>query len=118
MKPLVIVALVMVVAGYVHASTPYTPTAGWTYYLEAVRENAWPSCQYRFLSHPDACGNAVGADLWMGAGINQQWTLVSAGNGNFYLRADCGYYLSYSGDCNSHVIDSWSQAGVNQEVCL
>ncbi|KAL5477939.1 hypothetical protein EMCRGX_G024802 [Ephydatia muelleri] len=91
--------------------TPYQPTAGWTYYVEAVREQAWPSCQYRFMSYPSTCDKV---DLWNAAGINQEWTLEDAGGGNFYLLTSCGHYLSYPGDCTAHVIDTWPQAGVNQ----
>lgn len=91
--------------------TPYQPAAGWTYFIEAVREQAWPSCQYRFVSYPSTCDKV---DLWNAAGINQEWTLEDAGGGNFYLLTSCGHYLSYPGDCTEHVIDTWPLAGVNQ----
>lgn len=30
------------------------------------------------------------------------------------MKNGCGQYLSYPGDCNSHIVDTWAQAGVNQ----
>lgn len=92
--------------------TPYTPTVGWTYYLEGSREGEWPDCAYRFLSHDSSCSTV---DLWKGAGGNQEWTLEDAGGGGFYLRSNCGKYLSYAGDCSNHVLDMWADAGVNQK---
>lgn len=96
----------------VTAFTPHVPTAGWTYHVEAAREGVWPSCAYRFLSYDSSCKTI---DLWKGAGINQEWTLIDAGDGLFYLRSSCGSYLSYPGDCNSHALDMWPEAGVNQK---
>lgn len=95
--------------------TPYVPQVGWTYYIEAVREQTWPSCAYRFLSYSNSCDQV---DLWNAAGINQEFTLLNAGNGNFYLKTSCGKYLSYPGDCNSHILDLWSEAGINQQFKL
>lgn len=94
------------------AFTPYHPTNGWTYHIEAVREEAWPSCAYRFLSYPSSCDKV---DLWNAAGGSQEWTLHDAGDGNFYLKSSCGSYLSYPGDCSSHVLDMWPEAGINQK---
>lgn len=95
------------------AFTPYVPTQGWTYYIEANRASAWPSCQYRFLSYPSSCDDI---NLWNGAGINQQVTLepTSYGDSTFFLKLSCGKYLSYPGDCNQHKVDTWGQAGINQ----
>jgi hypothetical protein len=97
----------------VSAFTPLVPTHGYTYTVEAAREKAWPSCAYRFLSYSSG---STTVDLWNGAGGNQHWQFIDSGNGDgsFYLKTKYGYYLSYSGDCNSHVIDSWAQAGNNQ----
>ena len=98
------------------ARNPLEPTAGWTYYLEAMRASPWPSCSYRFLSYPaPACNEA---NLWDGAGNNQEFTLVSvpgAGNMTFYLQASCGHFLSYPGGCDLHTVDLWPEAGINQE---
>lgn len=92
-------------------NTPFVPTVGWTYHIEAVHQESWPSCPYRFISHDQTC-NAI--DMYHTVGINQEWTLIDAGNSSFYLKSSCGGYLSYSGDCSSSVVDQWSQAGVNQ----
>jgi hypothetical protein len=76
--------------------SPYAPTNGWTYAVEAIRSSPWPSCPYRFLSFPDSCDSV---DLWRGAGPNQYWTLESASSSDpsaFYLRASCGSYLRCS----------------------
>ncbi|CAM9838230.1 unnamed protein product [Ectocarpus fasciculatus] len=94
------------------AFTPYTPTSGWTYHVEAAREGVWPSCAYRFLSYDSGCSSV---DLWKAAGGNQEWTLQDAGGGSFYLKTSCGKYLSYSGDCDAHVLDLWAEAGGNQK---
>jgi hypothetical protein len=102
---------------FIKSFTPYTPAAGITYYIEANREGVWPNCPYRFLSYGDSCTGS--ADLWKGAGKNQEFTLESAGDGLFYLKASCGSYLSYSDDCNvKNVVDLWPQAGVNQAFRL
>lgn len=108
----VISAILFLNACTVGAFTPLVPTHGYTYTVEAAREKAWPSCAYRFLSYSSG-SSAV--DLWNGAGGNQHWQFVDAGDGAFYLKTNFGKYLSYSGDCNSRVIDSWSQAGSNQK---
>lgn len=102
----------LVALGSVSAFSPYTPTTGWTYHIEGAREGVWPSCAYRFLSYDSGC-NSV--DLWKAAGANQEWTLVDAGGGSFYLKTSCGRYLSYAGDCDNHVLDLWSEAGINQK---
>jgi len=82
--------------------TPYTPTAGWTYVLEAARAKNWPACAYRFASYPGSC-NSV--DLWKSAGGNQHWMLESAGQpSTFYLKASCGSYLGYQRSCSSNVM--------------
>ncbi len=92
--------------------TPFVPTNGFTYHIEGVREKAWPSCQYRFLSYPSTCSSV---DLWNAAGSNQEWTFIDAGDNKFYLKSSCGSYLSYASDCNNHVVDMWGAAGVNQQ---
>lgn len=92
-------------------ATPFAPTAGWTYYVEAAHQEVWPSCPYRFLSYPTKCSSV---DMYNSVGVNQEWTLLDAGNSTFFLRSSCGSYLSYSGDCNVAVLDQWPQAGVNQ----
>jgi hypothetical protein len=82
--------------GQQSVSSPYLPTAGWTYAVEAIRSSPWPDCPYRFLSFPDSCGSV---DLWRGVGSNQMWTLESASSLDpsvFYLRASCGSYLRCS----------------------
>jgi hypothetical protein len=104
--------LVLALAGHAEASTPLVPTNGWTYHLEAAHTAAWPSCAYRFPSYTSACKTV---DTWNAAGANQEWTLVDAGNGNFYLKASCGGYLSVASDCANPVVDIWSQAGINQQ---
>lgn len=93
-------------------ATPLLPTAGWTYFLEAVHSETWPSCPYRFLSYPDSCASV---DMYDNVGTNQEWKLIDAGNNYFYLQSSCGNYLSYSGDCTSSVLDQWPEAGVNQQ---
>lgn len=85
------------------AFTPYVPTVGWTYYLEAAHPpdgpaTAWPQCPFRFLSFPEGC-DAV--NLWRGAGVNQRWELVPADDepGAFFIQAGCGQRLGYSASC-------------------
>ena len=73
--------------------SPYAPTVGWTYAIEAIRSSPWPACPYRFLSFPDACDSV---DLWRGAGVNQFWTMEAASHSDpsvFYIRGSCGSYL-------------------------
>jgi hypothetical protein len=96
-------------------NSPFAPTAGWTYFLEAQRAEVWPSCSYRFLSYPSPACNV--ANLWNGAGINQELTLVAVPGANmtFYLQASCGHFLSYPGSCDLHTVDLWPEAGVNQQ---
>lgn len=88
--------------------TPLLPTEpGWTYYFEAVR-----ACPRRFFSYAENCGSV---DLWSGAGGNQELQLLDAGDGTFYLKMSCGYYVSYTNHCENPVVDSWKQAGANQK---
>lgn len=64
-------SIIFVVLNIIHACyafTPFFPTSGYTYYIEAIREKNWPSCSYRFISYPNSC-DAV--DLWNAAGSNQ-----------------------------------------------
>ncbi len=97
----------------IFAFTPLVPTNGYTYVIEAAREGTWPSCAYRFLSYSSSCDKV---DLWSGAGVNQQWQFIDAGDGTFYLKSNCGRYLSYTSDCNDKkTIDLWSGAGINQK---
>eukprot|EP01121_Diplochlamys_sp_Union-15-3_P008561 TRINITY_DN227_c0_g1_i1.p1 TRINITY_DN227_c0_g1~~TRINITY_DN227_c0_g1_i1.p1 ORF type:complete len:495 (+),score=57.81 TRINITY_DN227_c0_g1_i1:73-1557(+) len=105
--------ILLLFLGFCLAFTPYTPTAGWTYYIEASRALTWPSCPYRFLSFPSTC-DAI--NLWSGAGINQQFTFVQVPGttDTFYLKTSCGRYVSYPGDCSQDKIDTWPEAGVNQ----
>ena len=115
---LAIALLLLSTTGAVWGFTPYVPTDGWTYYIEAARAEGWPQCAYRFLSYPASCDSV---DLWDAAGINQQWTFAAvpgAASGVFYLKTSCGQYLSYPGDCDSHTVDTWPQAGVNQQFSL
>lgn len=93
------------------AFTPYQPQDNWVYHLEARRAEAWPACDYRFLSYPDDCSSV---DMWKGAGVNQAFTLVPSGSGDFFLQTKCGRYLSYPGDCSDTAIDTWAEAGINQ----
>ncbi len=98
------------------AFTPLNPTNGYIYYIEAVRELAWPSCAYRFLSYTSTCNAKI--DLWNAAGVNQRFLFISTGDGDdtFYLKSSCGTYLSYPDDCsNTKTIDFWAQAGINQK---
>ena len=106
------------------AFTPYTPTPGWKYHLEAVRTgpgSEWPNCRARFLSFPGSCDSV---DLWDGAGENQQFELElleqnrSSANGTdvprpnatsvdgvrriglYRVKLACGAYLGYSTECD------------------
>ena len=98
----------------VQGFTPLVPTHGYTYYIEAAREKAWPSCAYRFFSYAQ---NSNTVDLYNAVGSNQQWQVIDTGSGDgtFYLKTNYGKYLSYTGDCSSTVVDSWTAAGVNQK---
>ena len=108
----IIIIVVTAWARSLFAYNPYSPIAGWTYYVEAAR-GLWSStCQYRFFSYPNSCSSI---DLWNGAGVNQQFKLISAGSGYFYLQTNCGNYLSYPSACSdTKTIDTWPQAGINQ----
>jgi GH43 family beta-xylosidase len=107
--------LVIAFFAFVQSFTPLVPTHGYTYVIEANRDQAWPSCAYRFLSFASNCQTV---DLWNAAGGNQYWTLISTGDsdGSFYVRATCGAYLSYTSNCDDKsTIDLWPQAGINQK---
>ncbi|KAJ3437496.1 endo-arabinase [Anaeramoeba flamelloides] len=95
--------------------TPYIPTNGWTYYIEAVRSKSWPECKYRFLSYTSDQDSKV--DMWEAAGTNQRWTIVanSGSSGAVYLKTTYGEYMSYSDDCENVSIKTSQQAGKNQE---
>jgi hypothetical protein len=67
-------------------TTPYSLSAAWTYYLEAVRDESWPSCDYRFLSYVDNASSTV-ANLWKDAGVNQQFIVNPRGNGRLTISA-------------------------------
>lgn len=111
----VICFILVSLAAPIQGFNPLYPTDGYTYVIEANRESAWPSCEFRFLSYSES-GSSV--DLWNAAGFNQYWKLLDAGGGTFYLKNSYGKYLSYSGECDSHVVDLWSAAGVNQKFAL
>jgi hypothetical protein len=68
------------------ATTPYSLSAAWTYYLEAARDESWPSCDYRFLSYVDNASSTV-ANLWKDAGVNQQFIVNPRGNGRLTISA-------------------------------
>ncbi|CUI14504.1 glycosyltransferase family 43, putative [Bodo saltans] len=113
---IVVCVLGLLLSSLAAAADPFIPTSGWTIYLEGVRAAPWPSCPYRFLSYPaPACNEA---NLWDGAGIDQDFTLESVPGATaltFYLKASCGQYLSYPGPCDQHEVNMWPYAGINQE---
>lgn len=96
----------------VSAYSPYNLADGWTYYIEAVRTQNWPDCAYRFLSYPSTCDKI---DMWNAAGGNEQFTLEAVSADTFYLKTSCGRYLSYPSDCSSATVDTWAEAGINQQ---
>ena len=83
--------LLLLAPALASAFSPFEPTAGWTYYLEAAHDGPateWPQCPFRFLSFPGTC-DAV--NLWRGAGVNQRFTLAEARSGGaFTVQAGCG----------------------------
>jgi hypothetical protein len=90
------------------ADMPYDlQSPQWSYYLEAMRAEAWPACPFRFLSFVDAKNSSL-INLWNGNGDNQQFDLVpeksgSAGARRFRLRASNGgerYLAVTSGACD------------------
>ena len=91
------------------ASTPYAPSPGFTYYLEAVRSQAWPACGYRFASYPAACDHV---DLWDGVGEDQEFVVERSSDtpGVVHLKMHCGTYVSVSADCATTGLTSSSKA--------
>ncbi len=98
--------------GATDAFTPYTPTAGWTYALEAARDQAWPGCKDRLVA---LASDSRTLSL---AGLIQEFTLVAASkhdDGAFYLQLPNGHFMSYAGPCDQLKVDTWPEAGINQQ---
>ena len=96
--------------------TPYEPTDGWTYHLEARRDRPWPACEYRFLSSSD-CRHTGLATAPTADSPRKEFTLEEVEGGaerTFHLRLSCGKYLSVAGPCEETVVDTWPQAGIRQ----
>lgn len=97
-------------------STPYMLLDGWSYYIEAVREQAWPACAYRFVSFPALCNKI---DLWNAPGDNQEFQFIQVNETEniFYVQADKNRntYISYSEDCNATDLSMSLDAGKNQQ---
>eukprot|EP01047_Picozoa_sp_COSAG01_P043384 COSAG01_NODE_3847_length_5644_cov_25.352209_11_plen_239_part_00 len=99
------------------AFSPYQPAAGWTYYLEAARQKSWPQCQSRFVSSHNTDSKAIlGSTPGKGAELSLETSHTN--DGAFYLRLSNGRYLSYAGPCTQRQVDTWPQAGINQEFRL
>jgi hypothetical protein len=96
-----------VLARLAAASSPYNPTEGWTYYLEA----AAGSCPSRFV-HGDSLDTKVSL-----SSAKTEFTLVTSNtkDGAFYLQLSNGKYLSYASPCDETQVDTWPSAGINQE---
>ena len=109
----IIILLTLVMRG-ARSFTPYTPTVGWTYYLEAARQQNWPECTNRFMSI-DSHDTKV--SLSSNADSTAEFTLEASNNRDaaFYLKLSNGKYLSYAGPCNELQVDTWPEAGINQE---
>ena len=108
-------ALVLLGFGYaptVGAFTPYTPASGWTYNLEAARQQGWPECTSRFVS-----GSAKEVALATSVGADAEVSLESSStrDGAFYLKLSGGRYMSYAGSCSELQVDTFATAGINQE---
>ena len=105
--------------------TPYDPAPGWTYNLQAARA---AGCATEFIStntlnprvHLQANHDAR-AEFTLVASTSQNDSDGGGGGGGdgsggiFYLKLANGKYLSYAGDCNNTVVDTWPEAGINQE---
>lgn len=91
--------------------TPYSPQHGSTYHFEAQHSNAvWPECNYRFLSYTSTCD---ALDLWQGAGVNQEITLLATGEDGanaWRLETNCGLSIGYSKNCgNTDIVTGSTQ---------
>ena len=91
--------------------TPYIPTPGWNYAIEAAGRATWPSCNARFLSYTDDCSTITLSSDYVSSPVH----LISASgdNNTFNIRLGCGNYLSYQGDCDQDQVDAVS-TGTNQ----
>ena len=113
----VVIAGALVLLGFGHAPTvgaftPYTPASGWTYNLEAARQQGWPECTSRFVS-----GGAKEVALATSVGADAEVSLESSStrDGAFYLKLSGGRYMSYAGSCSELQVDTFATAGINQE---
>lgn len=108
------VALVAVALSVTAAKEfPYELVDGWTYYLEGVRAQSWPSCAYRFLSY-NAGHTDTAVNLWNGAGVNQDFTLRSTthkGEVVYTLHARDDRVLVAASDCSSTSLRLLPSAG-------
>lgn len=105
--------ILVALCGICSAFTPFSPAAGWTYNLEAAREQG---CTTFVSSNTEN----TKAKLQPSHGSSAEFTLVDSNNhdGAFYLKLANGRYLSYAGDCSNTVVDTWPEAGINQEFRL
>ena len=99
----------------VAAFTPYTPAAGWTYYLEAARAQVWPACAARFVA-----SDGKGTQVTLASSVNPaaEFELMAANAGTFHVKLANGRYLSYASACDELQVDTWNAAGANQEFRL
>lgn len=118
------------VAGF----TPYTPTPGWRYALEAAGRELWPACPDRFVTFPLSCAPPITLGATVGTATSIELVPVPSGSifyshqpetrgasssgsddgGTFYIKLGCGRYLSVAGPCDQLQVDDWPEAGINQ----
>ena len=81
--------------------TPYFPSDGWTYILEAVLSEPWPLSAYRFMSVDNSSAFVLsnGTD-----GDHQKITLFTKSDKTnpftFRLQLHCGRFVSYHSTCS------------------
>lgn len=98
-------------------SSPYTPTAGWRYSLEAAGRKPWPACADRFATFRSNCEPPI--ILGPSVGSSSALELIPrAGRDTFFVKLGCGRFLSYAGPCDAKQVDSWPAAGINQEFVI
>jgi hypothetical protein len=106
--------------GAADAFTPYTPAVGWTYALEAARDQAWPGCTDRLVSLDSdsrtlSLAGSVQVFTLVAGSKRARSDVVGGGDGAVYLQLANGHFMSYAGPCDQLHVDTWPEAGINQE---
>mmetsp|Transcript_11971 Transcript_11971/g.26469 ORF Transcript_11971/g.26469 Transcript_11971/m.26469 type:complete len:475 (-) Transcript_11971:127-1551(-) len=97
------------------AVTPYDLHDGLSLKLEVKCGAQWPQDPYRLFSPSGQPGTTSSLQKDGGSFVLQ---VVPGKEDVYYLKTEAGRFLSYTADCGTTVVDSWPEAGGNQQFKL